>query len=47
MKLVKLLFALILVTGIGGFIYLAVTDIPVEQREVTKTIPNERFFGDS
>ena len=45
MKKLKLVISLFAVLILGGFTYFAITDIPVERSEVTKTIPNERFFG--
>lgn len=45
MKLVKLLLLLSVVIIGGGFVYFAVTDAPIEQKQITKTISNERFFG--
>lgn len=47
MKLFKLIFSLIAIILIGGFGYFALTDIPVEQKQIVKTIPNERFFNDN
>ncbi len=45
MKLAKLFTGLFILTLVGGFIFLAVTDIPVEQTQIKKTISNERFYG--
>ena len=44
MKLIKLIFTLIIVAVIGGFAYVATTDVPIEQSEISKTISNDRFF---
>lgn len=41
----RILLPVIALLVIGGFAYLAFTDIPVEQNEIRKVIPNERFFG--
>jgi hypothetical protein len=41
MKFVTILIALILVAGLGGFAWLAFTDIPVPQKDVVKEIPYE------
>lgn len=45
MKLVKLLFLLSVIVIGAGFAYFAFTDAPIEQKQITKTISNERFFG--
>lgn len=45
MKLVKWLLTVFILVIAAGFTYIAVTDVPVQQSQVTKTIPNERFFG--
>jgi len=44
MKPLKILFVLIIAIVIGGFVWFAVTDIPVEQTNVNENIPNERFL---
>ncbi len=43
MKIFKLVSILVFVLLIGGFGYFAFTDIPVQQHEVSKEIPHERF----
>lgn len=45
MKITKLLLGAVVLLLIGGFAYLAVTDVPVEKTEVSKVISNERFFN--
>jgi hypothetical protein len=35
---------LILLMLLGGIGYVAVSDVPVEQGTIEKTIPNNRFF---
>lgn len=40
----KWLPLLIVVLLIGGFAYVSVTPVHVDQSPVTKTIPNSRFF---
>jgi len=40
----KWLPLLLLLLVLGGFGYLAMVDIPVQQSTVEKTIPNSRFF---
>jgi len=44
MRLLILLSGIVLLGLIGGFGYVAMTDIPVEQQTMTVTIPNEQFF---
>lgn len=44
MKFFKLLFGLAFIGMIGGFVWLAVTDVPIEKTTIKKTINNERFF---
>ena len=39
-KLASVVIVALLVTGIG---YFALTDVPVDQQEVSKDIPHERF----
>lgn len=40
----KWLPLLVLFLLLGGFGYIALTDMPVSQTQVEKTIPNDRFF---
>jgi hypothetical protein len=40
----KWLPLLLLLMVLGGFGYLAMMDVPVQQSDVEKTIPNSRFF---
>ena len=47
MKIITLVLLLCVALLIGSFAYFAVTDIPVEQSQAIKTIPNDRFFGSS
>lgn len=44
MSFVKIVFGLLVVLSVGGFVYFSLTDIPVEKTTITKTIDNERFF---
>ncbi|MCB9991668.1 MAG: hypothetical protein H6867_09940 [Rhodospirillales bacterium] len=44
MKLVKILCGVVALAVIGGFAYVAMTDVTVPAREISTTIPNERFF---
>jgi hypothetical protein len=39
MTFIKTLLAILLLALIGGFGYVALTDVPISQKEVTKTIP--------
>lgn len=45
MKVVKFILTATVLVFIAGFAYIAMTDVPIEQNQVTRTIPNERFFG--
>lgn len=45
MKIVKLFFLISVFSAAGAFTYFAVTEASVQQKQITKTIPNERFFG--
>lgn len=47
MKLVSFVFTAAALLLVAGFAYVAFTDIPVEQTEIVKTIPNDRFFSSS
>lgn len=40
----KWLSLLLLLMVLGGFGYLAMMDVPVQQSDIEKTIPNSRFF---
>lgn len=44
MKRTMLLFGVLAVLLLGGFVALAVTDAPVKTSSISQTIPNERFF---
>lgn len=45
MKFLILLVSTLAILVIGGFAYLAITDVPVQTTLVSQTIPNERFFN--
>jgi hypothetical protein len=45
MKALGTVFGLILILCVGGFIYLSVVDVPVNQTQVTKNIPNTGVQG--
>jgi hypothetical protein len=44
MKPLNVLLLLIVAAVVGGFVWFAVTDVPVEQTTVSENIPNERFL---
>lgn len=44
--LIKLLSALLLLLLLATFGFLAITDVPVIQEDVTKQIPEDRFLSD-
>lgn len=44
MKFFKLLFGLMFMGMIGGFVWLALMDVPIKKTTIKKTIQNERFF---
>lgn len=44
MKLLKILFGVILLVLIGGFIYFSVTDITISRHTVSKDISHERLL---
>ncbi len=39
MKFVAIILILVLVAGLGGFVWLALSDVPLQQKEVVKEIP--------
>ncbi len=39
MKIIAILLLFVLVIGLGGFTWLALSDVPVQQKEVVKEIP--------
>jgi hypothetical protein len=43
MKLIKILSLLVLLLLIGSFGYFAMSDISVQQQDVSKEIPHDRF----
>ena len=45
MKFATILLAAFVVLIVGGFTFLALTDVPVEHSQITKTIPNDRFLN--
>lgn len=46
MKLFKFLLLFLFLCVIGVSLYAIFTDVPIQQSEVTKVIPNERIFDD-
>jgi len=47
MKLFKIIFVLILIIILGGLVWLAFTDVPVQQSEMVIDVPNDRFFEEN
>lgn len=45
MLFIKILLGLVAIIVIGGFAYLAVTDVPVQHTHVSKDIPAARFLN--
>ncbi len=45
MKFIGIVFGLTLVLAVAVFVAISVIDVPVEQTEVTKTIPNDRIYN--
>ncbi|MBU0799877.1 MAG: hypothetical protein KKA05_02630 [Alphaproteobacteria bacterium] len=45
MKFVAIIFAAAALVTAAGFAYVAMQDVPVQQTEIVKTIPNDRFFA--
>jgi len=43
MAFLKIIFFLLFLLLIGGFAYLAIIDVPIEQKETTTTIAAEKF----
>lgn len=43
MKILKISLALFVIAGVAAVVYFALADIRVEQKEVVKDIPRERF----
>ena len=44
MKFVAFILGIAALITAAGFTFVALKDVPVEQTEIVKTIPNERFF---
>jgi hypothetical protein len=44
MKLMTIIFTLAVIIVIGGFAYIALQEVPLEQTEVTKTVSNDIIF---
>ncbi len=45
MNFIKILLGLVVLLIVGGFLFLAFTDVPVPHTQVTKTIPNDHFHA--
>jgi hypothetical protein len=46
MKLKKIIPIVVLLMIIGGIGYIATTDVDIDQKSVTETISNDRFYKD-
>ena len=46
MFILKYLSLIFILAIAGGIAYVAMTDVPVKQQEITKTIPNEGILND-
>ncbi len=44
MKFIHIALAVTVLVIAGVFSFLILADVPVEQSEITKTIPNDKFF---
>jgi hypothetical protein len=44
MTFAKIILGITLIICVGGFVFLATVNVPVEQTQVTKAIPNDRIF---
>jgi hypothetical protein len=44
MNILKVLSIAVLLILIGGLGYFALTDVPVQQQDVAKEIPHDRFY---
>jgi hypothetical protein len=44
MNFTRIILAAAAVIIVGGFAFLALTDVPVEHSQIQKTIPNDRFL---
>lgn len=45
MKLVAFIVGTVLLITAGGFVFVAVQDVPVSQTEIVKDVPSERFLA--
>lgn len=45
MKFVSIVFGMTLVLALVAFVAVAMMDVPVSQTEISKTVPNERFYN--
>ncbi len=45
MKFIGIVFCLTLVLAAAAFVAVSFIDVPVAQTEVSKTVPNERFYN--
>ncbi len=44
MKIFKFVLPAAVLALVAAFLYIALTDVPVQQKDVVKTISTERFF---
>jgi hypothetical protein len=45
MTVLKIVIPVFVLLLLGAFCYLTLMNVPVPQKQITKVIPNERFFG--
>lgn len=45
MKFIGIVFCLTLVLAAAAFVAISMMDVPVQQTEVIKTVPNERIYN--
>lgn len=45
MKFMAFIFAIATVAVLGGFTFVAFQKVPIEQTEIVKTVPNEKFLA--
>ncbi len=47
MTFAKIILGIALIICVGGFVFLATVNVPVEQTQITKTIPNDHIFDNN
>lgn len=45
MKFIGIVFCLTLVLAAAAFVAVSFIDVPVQQTDISKTVPNERFYN--